>query len=140
MQMNLRELAICGSAWVLRYPCIMQPLPPKRPRVVAQCVVIDMHIASFWYVRANQPPVSLRLHTQETGEQRVAYDGRRLHGNWEYTENQGVKTFTVEFNANPDHRPRVHTFTQIGNTEVYRHVGNTAEWTVMLIYLPSESW
>ena len=80
------------------------------------------------------------MHTQETGEQRVADDGRRLHGNWEYTENQGVKTFIVEFNANPDHRPRVHTFTQIGNTEVYRHVGNTAEWTVMLIDLPSESW
>ena len=139
----LRVLAICGSAGVLRCPCIMQPSSTKRPRYVTQC---DAHLpgqghrASFWYVRANQPPVSLRLHTQETREQRVSYDGRRLHGNWEYTENQGVNTFTVEFNANPDKPVRVHTFTQIGNTDVYRHVGNTAEWTVMLIYLPNESW
>ena len=118
----------------------MQPLPPKRARGHAGRVVIDDHVASFWYVSDNQQPVSLRLHTQETGEQRVAYDGRRLHGNWECTENHGVKTFTVEFNANPDNRPRLHTFSQIGNTEVYRHVGNEAEWTVTLIYLPDESW
>ena len=117
----------------------MEPSSPKRPRCVAQPPRTG-HALNFWYVRADQPPVSLELHTLETGERMVSYDGRRLHGHWVYTENPGVNTFTVEFNANPDKPPRVHAFTQIGNTEVYRYIGNAAQWNVTLIYLPSESW
>jgi len=119
---------------------VMQPLPPKRARGHAERVIIDDHAASFFYVRANHKPVPLRLHTKETGQKLVAYDGRREHGKWECTENHGVKTFTVEFNANPDNRPRRHTFSQIANTEVYRSEANDAEWSVTLIYLPDESW
>ena len=54
--------------------------------------------------------------TQETGEQLVSFDRRRLHGSWDYSENPN--TFTVNFNANPDKLPRAHTFTQIVNTDV----------------------
>ena len=63
---------------------------------------------------------------------------RGLHGSWEYTQNPN--TFTVNFNVNPDKLPRAHTFTQIVNTDVYRHVGNKAECTVFLIYLPYASY
>ena len=96
------------------------------------------HVDSFWYVRNDQAPVSLELFTQETGDQLVSFDRRRLHGSWDYSENPN--TFTVNFNANPDKLPRAHTFTQIVNTDVYRHVGNKAECTVFLIYLPYASY
>ena len=140
MHMCLRGIAICVPGVLSVSLRLMQPWSPKRARGDAVRMITDDHVASFWYVRANQQPVSLRLHTQETGEKRVAYDGRRLHGNWECTEQDGVKTIVVGFNANPDHRPRRHTFHQIGTTEVYRHVGNDPEWTVTLIYLPDLSW
>ena len=102
------------------------PLPP-------QCC----QVASFWYVRSNHDPVSLRLVMQ--GDDRlVSFTRRRLHGSWEYSENPN--TFTVNFNSDPDKRPKAHTFVQIANTEIYRHVGHGAEWIVFLIYIPDESW
>ena len=82
--------------------------------------------------------MSLELVTAETGERLVSYADRGLHGSWEHTQNPN--TFTVNFDADPDKRPRAHTFTQIVNTEVYRYVGTSAEWTVFLVYLPHESW
>ena len=138
--MSLRAAAISVPPVFRVSLPVMQPLPPKRARGHAGRVIIDDHVASFWYVRANQKPVSLRLHTKETGQKLVAYDGRREHGKWECTENHGVKTFTVEFNANPDNRPRRHTFSQIADTEVFRYEANDAEWTVTLIFLPDQSW
>ena len=106
----------------------------QRGDAPSQC----RQVASFWYVRNDRVPVSLELVTQETGDRLVSFDRRRLHGSWEYTQNPN--TFTVNFNADPDKRPKAHRFTQIVNTEVYRHVGTSAEWTVFLIYLPHESW
>ena len=82
--------------------------------------------------------MSLELVTAETGERLVSYADRGLHGSWEHTQNPN--TFTVNFNADPDKRPKAHTFTQIDNTNTHRHIGNSAEWTVSIIYLPSASW
>ena len=117
----------------------MEDLEFKSPRSVAACRLPPQcrQVASFWYVRSNHDPVSLRLVMQ--GKDRlVSFTRRRLHGSWDYSENPNI--FTVNFNDNPDKLPRAHTFTQIVNTDVYRHVGNRAEETVFLIYLPYASY
>ena len=80
------------------------------------------------------------LDTLESGQRLVSYDEKSFHGNWEFAvDPSGRGTFSISFNANPAKRVRAHTLTQISNTEVCRHVGNTAEWAVMIIYLPSSS-
>jgi len=96
--------------------------------------------ARFWYVRHDRDPVLLELVTQErqgTEDRLVSYGGGRLQGSWEYAQNPN--TFTVNFNCNPDRDPRPHTFTEIDNTEVYRHVGTRGKWTVCIIYSPHGS-
>ena len=132
----------CSTNVVFCFPCTMEVEGPafKRQRgdAPSQKPPQRSHVDSFWYVRNDQAPVSLELFTQETGDQLVSFDRRRLHGSWDYSENPN--TFTVNFNANPDKLPRAHTFTQIVNTDVYRHVGNRAEETVFLIYLPYASY
>ena len=117
----------------------MQSLP-KRPRLDEEHPR-TIQRASFWYVRNDQEPKSIRLDTLESGQRLVSYDEKSFHGNWEFTvDSSGRGTYSISFNANPAKRVRAHTFTQIGDTEVYLHVGNTAEWAVMTIYLPSSSW
>ena len=79
----------------------------------------------------------LELVTHGTRGRLVSYNGGRLHGSWEQTQNPN--TFTVNFNSEPDRDVWSHTFTQIVNTEVYRHVGTSGKWTVCIIYLPHGS-
>jgi len=89
---------------------------------------------SFWYIRGNTETVSLRL-LKRGDEHVVSHAGRRFHGNWEYNwdvvSQQGV--FVVHFNAGPNKPVKYHRFVQVDQTNVYRHIAPTAEWSVVVI-------
>ena len=113
----------------------MEVDPPAIKRQEGGDAPSQCQVARFLYVRHDRDPVFLELVMhEETGERLVSYDDRGLHGSWEYTENPN--TFTVNFNSNLEKEPKLHRFTQIVNTDVYRHVGTSGEWTVYIIYLP----
>ena len=70
------------------------------------------------------------------GQQMVSYDNGHLHGSWVFEFDQARRQgkFSIYFNARPDSRPvKPHVFVQIQETDVYRHVETTANWTVFLI-------
>ena len=117
-------------------------MPSKRSRVDDEPTfrAPTARRKSFWYIRGNQPPTALCLDTLVTGQRLVSYDNKAMHGNWELTESPDGNTYSINFNANPDKPPRAHTFNQIDNTNTYRHIGNRAEWTVLIMFVPSSSW
>ena len=70
--------------------------PAAREPAVELVEEAPRSLPELWYVRADQPQVSLELHTMETGERLVSYDGRRLKapGNISGTQARRLQALT----------------------------------------------
>ena len=74
--------------------------------------------------------VSYKLELTPQEGERV--DGA-LHLNNAVGEAMAVLRFVVHFNADPNKQVKYHRFVQVDQTNVYRHIAPTAEWSVVVI-------
>ena len=122
--------------------------PSKRPRRDGARPANSLplsHAFVFHYVRADTQPVRIELHERPLGDElqrQVSYNHEPLQGHWTFSEGSEGEpnVFEVHFNARPERPLKMHRFMQIGKTNVYRHISELAEYNVILIYLPEESW
>ena len=103
------------------------------------------HAFVFHYVRSHTAPVRLELHERPNGDEiarLVSFNNGALQGHWTFSEGAEGEpnVFEVHFNARPERPLKMHRFVQIGKTNVYRHISERAEYNVILIHLPEESW
>ena len=73
--------------------------------------------------------------TKQHDFERALEEQKGFHDHWEYNwdvvSQQGV--FVVHFNADPNKQVKYHRFVQVDQTNVYRHIAPTAEWSVVVI-------